>query len=445
MRLISYIDINICSELDWLTHILLKRNFVLKGNTLRSPSFFKLIIMRLTQEQKEEIKGEFTACKTVEELVSLLNKINGWRHKDPHWQFPQKEITIKNLKYFLYSKTLVKYHTFEIPKKSGGTRKITQPKPFLKLVQRLLNECFHACFTPMPTATGFVPGRSIVDNAKKHTGRKYVYNIDLKDFFPSINFFRVRAMLAQVPPFKIDQSIATIIANLCCYNNSLPQGAPTSPVISNFVCKRLDAKFYKLSKKENFTFSRYADDITISSDKNIFSEDFKNKIKEIIEDEGFHLNEKKERLQRNNVKSKGEVIRERQEVTGIVVNKKTNVSRHFIRNLRATLHNWKKNGYTSASAQHQLYYYREKGFLRYNGSIPSLEQVVGGKIEYLGMVRGKDDLTYIDLKIRFDSLCMKESYSEIEFEEIIKIGETQGLKAAMDKFYNRKNLSANGK
>ena len=399
--------------------------------------------MTLTEQQKREIQSEFTSCKSIEELVCLLNKINTWRYiNNPQWIYLQKEISVQSLKYFLYGKKNW-YSTFEIKKKSGGTRKITSPDQFVKQIQRLLNICFDACFTPMPTATGFVAGRSIVDNAKKHVGRKYVYNIDLKDFFPSISFHRVRAVLAKVPPFKLDHDLASIIANICCHEGSLPQGAPTSPTLSNFICKKLDAKLYRISKLQNFTFSRYADDITISTNKNIFTEDFKSQIATIIKEEGFELNSKKERLQRNNVKSplkKSGYIRERQEVTGIIVNEKPNVSRHFIRTLRATLFNWEKDGYEFTSLKHQKYYTREKGFLKYNGAIPPIEEVVGGKIEYLGMVRGKEDNIYRLMKLQFDELCKQQKYTNQYFENILAIFDKDGVKKAADHFYNRKNL-----
>jgi len=398
--------------------------------------------MSLTIEQNLEIQSSFTACKSIEDLVVLLNKINSCLHDNKHWNYPQEEITVQRLKYILYAKKNW-YNVFEIKKKSGGIRKITSPHRHLKQIQRLLNICFNACFIPMPTATGFVSDRSIVDNAKKHVRKKYVYNIDLKDFFPSISFHRVRAALAKVPPFKLDDSFAIIVANLCCHDGVLPQGAPTSPTLANFVCKRLDAKLYNFSKAQKFAFTRYADDITISTNRNIFTEKFKAYIAEVIKEEGFELNPKKERLQRNNVKSNKEesgYIRERQEVTGIVVNEKLNVSRHFIRNLRATLYNWKKEGYEIASLKHQHYYQREKGFLKYRGNIPRIEEVVGGKIEYLGMVRGKDDDVYRLMKLQFDELCKKEKYLEQDFNDILAIFNEGGIKKAADYFYNRKNL-----
>ncbi len=401
--------------------------------------------MKLTETQQQEIVLEFTSCESIEELVGLLNKINNWRSKNPYWTFSKKEITVKALKYFLYSKKN-KYSSFEIPKKTGGFRTIQKPHQYLRLVQRLLNICLNACFTPMPTATGFITGRGIVDNAKKHINKKYVYNLDLENFFPSISFHRVKAVLIHVPPFKMDASIANIVANLCCNENALPQGAPTSPTLSNLICKRLDAKLYRLSNEMNFIFSRYADDITISCNKNIFNEEFKEQIYSIIREEGFTINKKKERLQRYNIKKEdGTYIRERQEVTGIIVNEKVNVSRSYIKNLRAILHNWEKQGYEIASAKHQLYYTREKGFLKYNGTIPALEEVVHGKIEYLGMVRGKDDGTYRLMKLQFDNLCVKDrKISKEEFLEIVEIAKTQGIKKATGVFFDRKKIHSNG-
>ena len=395
--------------------------------------------MTLTEEQRNIIQLDFTSCKSIEELVALLNKINTWRHNNPNWKHPQKEISVQNLKYILYSQKNW-YSTFEIKKKSGGVRKITNPHRNVKQIQRLLNICFDACFIPKPTATGFVTGRSIVDNAKKHVEKKYVYNIDLKDFFPSISFYRVRAALSKVPPFKLDNDFATIIANLCCHKGSLPQGAPTSPTISNFICKKLDARLYKISKLKKFSFSRYADDITISTNKNIFTEDFKSQLAEIIKEEGFELNPKKERLQRNHVKSSAEesgYIRERQVVTGIIVNEKPNVSRHFIRNLRATLFNWKRDGYDKASLKHQKYYTREKGFLKYNGAIPAIEEVVGGKIEYLGMVRGKEDSIYNYLKMKFDLLCQHKKQDILFLEKVINVLDDSGIDDARNVLFNR--------
>lgn len=405
--------------------------------------------METIQQHKREISESFKKAASIRDLVELLNKIQNWEADNPFWKHKHKEITVKGIKYFLYNKE-EKYSTFDIAKKSGGTRTINSPHKYLKKVQRLLNYCFQSVFTPMPQATGFVPGRSVVTNAQMHTGKKYVYNIDIKDFFPSISFFRVWAVLSKVNPFRLDNEVARIVANLCCNDGVLPQGAPTSPVISNIICMRLDRKMYFLSKELGFTYSRYADDITISSNQDIFSNEFKENISSIIKEEGFELNMKKERLQKFDVEESGKKIRQRQEVTGIIVNKKTNVSRRYIRDLRAALFNWEKHGYERASQQYRYFYRREKGFTRYKrrekGSkdyiitIPPFENFIGGKLEYLGMVRGKEDPTYIKMKLQFDTLCLRQETSLEELNKVLDIWDTYGMKRAMDYFYNRRNV-----
>lgn len=397
--------------------------------------------MKFFKDNKQEIAANFKSVTSLKELVRLLNKIQTWEYDNPYWKKTPKPISEKALRYFLYKKKN-KYRSFEIPKKSGGTRSIKAPHRYLKMIQRYLNLCFLSVFTPAPNVTGFVPGKNVVTNAAMHTGKKYVYNIDLKDFFPSISFFRVWAVLSKVPPFRLDNEVARIIANLCCDDECLPQGAPTSPILSNAVCMRLDRKLYNLAKEMDFTYSRYADDITISSNTNIFSPEFREKIFTFIKEEGFEVNLKKERLQKNNVVVGGELIRERQEVTGIIVNRKTNVSRSYIKNLRAALHNWELKGYDQAVAKYEYYYQREKGFIRYKGETPPFENYIAGKLEYLGMVRGKEDSTYRLLKIQFDSLCMKAEVEADELLEILEIWEEKGIKKAMDKFYNRQNLLA---
>lgn len=395
--------------------------------------------MKFFEQHKQEISKEFKKLSSVKDLVVLLNKIQAWDHENPYWKHMPEPISEKALKYFLYKKK-DKYHIFEIPKKSGDVRTIKSPHRFLKMIQRYLNYCFLSVFSPKPQATGFIPNRSVVTNAAMHVGKKYVYNIDIKDFFPSISFFRVWAVLSKVKPFLLDNEVAGVIANLCCEDQCLPQGAPTSPMLSNVVCIRLDRKLYFLSKKMNFTYSRYADDITISSNEDIFSPEFRKTIFEIIEEEGFEINLKKERLQRNNVKDGDKVVRERQEVTGIIVNRRTNVPRSYIKNLRAALHNWEHQGYAKAASGYEYYYKREKGFVRYKGEIPPFENYISGKLEYLGMVRGKDDPIYRLLKFQFDTLCMKSDPEANELLDILKLWDDKGLKKAMDKFYSKQNL-----
>ncbi|MEE9439622.1 MAG: reverse transcriptase domain-containing protein [Saprospiraceae bacterium] len=397
--------------------------------------------MRHNKDQRDEIAKDLRSAKDLNGLLLVLNKLITWNNSSEHCKYPIQLIDEKTLKYFVFSKNAKKYTTFTISKKSGGMRTITAPNKYLKNIQRLLNICIQALYYPMPQAHGFIPERSIVTNATMHTGKKYVYNIDLKDFFPSIGFARVWAVLYKTKQMNLDKEVARIIATLTCHEGSLPQGAPTSPTISNVICISLDAILYKISKKRGFTYTRYADDITISSDKDIFSPEFKEEIANIINEQGFELNPKKERLQLYNVKKDGKLIRQRQVVTGITVNYKTNVNQKYIRNLEATLYNWEKYGYNVASMLHEHFYRFSKGFTRYDGVVPCIENVVNGRVEYLGMVRGKDNPKYQYLKVTFDSLCMKESYTTKEMEDILSLWQSDGLEAAMNLFYDRRNLA----
>jgi RNA-directed DNA polymerase len=401
--------------------------------------------MKNFEKYKKIIAKQFRSARSIDDLISLLNEIQRWECLEMSWDYPIDSISRRALNYYLYKKK-DKYIKFTIPKKSGGRRSISAPDRFLKKVQRLLNIGLTALYAPGPiVATGFIYKKSVVTNAKMHVGKKYVYNIDILDFFPSIPFKRIWAVLSRVSSFGLDNEVARIVANICTDNGSLPQGAPTSPIISNIICLKLDRKLRTLAKGINASYSRYADDITFSSNENIFTDSFKAEIINIIQEEGFAVNMAKERLQRYNIMEGDKIIRERQEVTGIIVNQKPNVSRQYLRTLRAILHNWSKYGYFEASQLFAKYHNREKGSLRNNGKLPPLENFVSGKLEYLGMVRGKEDPIYLSYKLQFDSLCIATNEDEKALEGIahtLEIWKTKGIKKAADNFYNIKNVSS---
>jgi RNA-directed DNA polymerase len=256
----------------------------------------------------------------------------------------------KNLAYILYKiPDRSKYTSFEIDKKGGGKREINAPIERLKLVQRRVHELLLRCLLEVEKAEGvkpdcvlshgFRPNYSIATNAKNHRGRRWVFNIDLKDFFPSINFGRVRGYLIKNRHFNLDANVATIIAQIACHDNQLPQGSPTSPVVSNLLTSVLDIRLNRLATRNRCTYTRYADDLTFSSNKKLFASEIASCVDEATQEwkpsetlryhifrSGFQINDAKTRMQ---------FYWSRQDATGLVVNKKVNVKREYIKLARA--------------------------------------------------------------------------------------------------------------
>ena len=186
---------------------------------------------------------------------------------------------------------------------------------------------------------GFAKHLSIVTNANIHRRRRYLLNLDLKDFFPSINFGRVRGMFIKDKRFALDPKIATLIAQIACYDNVLPQGSPCSPVISNIIGHLLDIRLVRFAKAQKCTYSRYADDITYSTNAKLFPTDVAAPIggtehewtlgaallKE-IDKAGFAINPAKTRMQYRG---------SRQVTTGLLVNEKPNILPEYYRTVRA--------------------------------------------------------------------------------------------------------------
>ncbi|MBU2609438.1 MAG: reverse transcriptase family protein, partial [Chloroflexi bacterium] len=190
----------------------------------------------------QELRDEFFKMQSRDDIAKLL------------------ELTTKQLNFHLYVlPSEKKYKVFTVPKKSGGTRQISAPASPIKIIQRKLKQVLETIYNPKPATHGFVAGRSIISNARLHKKRRYVLNIDLENFFSTIHFGRVRGMFMG-NPYNLNNEVSTILAQICCHDKVLPQGAPTSPIISNMICARLDAKLQQLAKKHQCTYSRYADD-----------------------------------------------------------------------------------------------------------------------------------------------------------------------------------------
>jgi RNA-directed DNA polymerase len=257
------------------------------------------------------------------------------------------------------------YTRFTIPKRRGGERTIEAPSDKLKALQRRV---VHRLLNPLPmhdAATGFVPGRSIVDNARPHVGSGVVINLDLADFFPTISADRVTEMFRAL---GWDADAANLLARMCTNEGHLPQGAPTSPAISNLVCRRLDERLSRLAEHYKGNYTRYADDITLSlpglgrnkrlrKHRGQSRTDWPSKparpptrslltlIRKIIEEEGFKIQMKKKvRVQRPH---------QRQTATGLVVNQSVNLPRAARRRIRAMQHR-QRLGQLDATGQKQL-------------------------------------------------------------------------------------------
>jgi len=228
-------------------------------------------------------------------------------------------------------KTLIKdkdrhYHSFYIPKNNGGRRLISAPTDYLRAIQKRVLRNILEKVPIHPSANGFKRQKSIITNAKNHTGQEIVLKIDIKEFFPSITYQRVKGVYMNL---GYPEGVADALTGLTTYKGRLPMGAPTSPYLSNIVASRLDRRFANLAEKMDFKYSRYADDLAFSSTDRNFTR-YIPFFKKIIEDEGFEVNEEKIVIAR-----KGG----RQKVTGVVVNKKVNIERKEYKRLRAVVHN----------------------------------------------------------------------------------------------------------
>ena len=535
-------------------------------------------IMKTEQKQIEQIRQAFATMQYKQDLLDLLNLAKSIIYGDHYVPFQLAQLTyyiqskidteyrrfsfetntvdLNNPEVLLVSRPNERYHSFTLKKKSGGTRTIHAPVNGLKAIQRSLAFILQCVFEPHPAANGFVMGKSIVDNAKIHVGNNYVYNIDLKDFFPSIDQARVWKCL-QLSPFNLSDSVAlteeeklnatqtgirkfrtdhseeiyykieeggkiwiiddntgnfkrykdrltahiprpeqmlqldnseimaqhqayqkekeeiliedfkryildadnrrillnqsksrqrlaSIIAMLCCTEmdverknkitgdwetckrNVLPQGAPTSPVITNIICYKLDRRLSGLAKRFGLKYSRYADDITFSSMHNVYQPEsaFLNELHRIISDQNFHIKESKTRLQKDGY---------RKEVTGLLVNEKANVQQRYVKQLRMWLYYWERYGYERASGFFLQQYIADKGHVK-NGK-PDMANVISGKLDYLKMVKGADNELYIKSRNRFEVLTGSSITNDVRPQHLDKVLDTlfdRGLDDAMD-------------
>ncbi|WP_341356785.1 retron Ec67 family RNA-directed DNA polymerase/endonuclease [Rossellomorea sp. y25] len=352
----------------------------------------------------------------------------------------------KQLSYLLYVKEVNNLYTsFEIHKKNGGIRKINTPIDELKDIQKKLAKALYLHIENKQEkenniSHAFEKNKSIITNARIHRNKRLVLNIDLENYFESIHFGRVRGFFIKNKDFLLPIEVATVIAQITCYKGKLPQGSPSSPIISNLISKILDNRLLKIANKFKVNYSRYADDLTFSTNDKKFldlQKEFHEEISKEIELAGFKINEKKKRLQYKN---------SRQVVTGLVVNKKINVNRIYYKETRAMAHQLYKYGTFTIDDEpatinqlegrfsfiNQLTWYNNK----IDGEYPRFNNFHSRELEYqkflfykyffanpkpLIVTEGKTDIAYLKsaLKSRYKeypNLISKKSDESFEFK-----------------------------
>ena len=396
--------------------------------------------MKIDKKHIDVIRAKFAAMQSKDDLLGLLNEA-----KDMLYEKETSPILLKQLTYYVnpsHSKSKRRYSKFEVRKKNGGVRIIHAPVQGLKSILRSLNFVLQCMFEPHKAATGFVLNKSIVDNAKMHIGKNYVYNIDLKDFFHSFDRNRVK-MGFLYEPFDLGgkrEPLAFMLASLCTHPLKiagetkivLPQGSPTSPTLTNMLSRKMDRRLAGLAKRFGLVYSRYADDITFSADHNCFKgKEFLDELQRIITDQGFEINPTKTRLQKTGY---------RQEVTGLIVNEKPNVKGKYVKQIRMYLYYWEKYGHARAQQLFEGDYFVDKGHVK-KGS-PAIGNVLDGKLEYLKMVKGKDDATYLKLLGRFEKLIGVTNIAKegkVDLDTVVDAILNKGLSYGIELFEKYKN------
>lgn len=318
----------------------------------------------------------------------------------------------KKLSYVIY-KMPNRYTQFTIPKSSGGTRSIAAPREELKALQvkvsQLLQQCIHNMNADLKITTslshGFTKGHSIMTNADLHRKKRYVFNIDIENFFGSIHRGRVFGFLTKNRSFSLNPKVARALAQIACHDNALPQGAPSSPVFSNLIGHLIDVRLVELAEKLGCSYSRYADDITFSTNKKNFPKEIafvspsnewvaSPTLIKIVSKCGFALNENKTRMQYQE---------SRQSVTGLTVNRKINSPAVYRHQVRAMAHSLFNTGSFSVPDKDP----------KSKAKIPGTINQLGGMLSYIYMVN-----TYNRSKIVENSAIRDEDINLSSMENV---------------------------
>ncbi len=317
-----------------------------------------------------------------------------------------------------------KYTEFSIPKKMGGKRDIKAPTDKLKLLQKHLSDLLYECYYEInknnkPISHGFLKKQSIFENAIKHKNKRYVFNVDLFNFFPSINFGRVYGFFIKNKHFALHHKVATVIAQIACHNNELPQGSPCSPIISNLIGHLLDIRMVQLAKKAKCTYSRYADDLTFSTNKKDFPSQIAlntennhwtagDTLKNEIEKVGFYININKTNMQYRT---------SRQTTTGLVVNKFVNIKKEYYKKARSMCHSLFQSGefyiekMPSINESNESYELETIKDNEIKGSLHQLE----GILSFIYQIKSKKNRKDATNKRRYNPNAITKLYREFLF------------------------------
>ena len=295
---------------------------------------------------------------------------------------------------FLEKHAFYRYAEIAIPKRRGGTRTLLVPERRLKFLQRKNHLLLSQLYSPRAPVHGFVAHRGAITNANAHQSRPYLLNIDLRNYFGTISRRRVLGMLQRM---GLKEEVALAVCSICVTRNQLPQGAPTSPILSNLIAYSLDRDLMRFAKEHRLRYTRYADDISLSSyapPASLFEQGVPPSGKMAVEQLSASL---RSAFSSNGFEIAPEKIwfagpKSRKEVTGLIVNEFTNLKRTFVRDLRAALHKVETMGGVAAEKDYQARY----------KTTASLEQVLRGRLEWIAQVRGRSFSAYRTLAKRFN-------------------------------------------
>ena len=278
-----------------------------------------------------------------------------------------------------------------------STRIFLEPCHELREVQRQLHDLITERFEPHPLAHAYARKKSIITNARQHVGKKLLLHLDLVNFFGSIKKDRVARSLRQLLPWLMTKD-AEALARLCCHSGHLPQGAPSSPILSNLICQPFDEQLDEMARSFNCVVTRYSDDICFSMNDELPIElarawghgvsqrvELGGALLSVIKGHGFAINYRKVRVQTQV---------DRQQVTGLIVNERLNVPSEFRERIRDALYRWARYGLTVAAS---IYHPQM--------SVEGFMNSLSGRIAYVGQVAGQSDRHYQRFKMNFEALA----------------------------------------